>query len=208
MSNHASCAGLATHGAALALAVLAGVVACSSSKGPPAPLARLATNAPAPTSVPSPVEFRSSGGVPMVPLVIADDPAPAVLPSAGEQPSAPPNTMNGDPKGLTREALNRALQGAVATVASCFSPSTPDPKVTISFEADPRGRPSLVRLNGAPADAEPCIRHVVQDIRFPSFEGKGVQVDFPVSFHRMARTAPSGSGQEQPASAPQLFTQP
>jgi hypothetical protein len=210
MSNYASCAGVTTHGAALALAALAGVVACSSCKGSAAPPARLAASAPAPTSVPNPVEFRSSGGMPIVPVVIADDPAPALLPSAGVQPSAPSSTMNGDPKGLTREALNRALQGVVASVASCFSPSTPDPMVTVSFEADPSGRPSLVRLKGAPADAEHCIRNVVQDIHFSSFEGKGVQVDFPVTFHRVVRNTQSGgpSGQEQATSAPQLFMLP
>jgi hypothetical protein len=164
--------------------------------------------------VAKPIEFRTSGGTPIAPVVIADDPAPAVAqPVAGPQ-NIPSSTLNGDPHGLTREVLNRALQGAVSSVASCFSPSSQDPMAAISFEADPSGRPSLVRVNGAPGDAERCIRNVVQNLRFPSFEGKGVPVDFPVTFHRVARTVQSGgpSGEEQAPSAaptgPPLFMQP
>jgi hypothetical protein len=81
--------------------------------------------------------------------------------------------------------------------------------VSVSFEADPSGKPSLVRVGGAPQDAERCIRNVVQDIRFPSFEGKGVQVDLPLSFHRVAHPnqAPSPAAGQQPAAAP-LFLEP
>jgi hypothetical protein len=82
--------------------------------------------------------------------------------------------------------------------------------VSVSFEADPSGRPSLVRVGGAPPDAERCIRNVVQNIRFPSFDGKGVQVDLPLSFHRVARPEQQGSpsaAQQPPPGAP-LFLQP
>jgi hypothetical protein len=66
-----------------------------------------------------------------------------------------------------------------------------------------------VRIGGAPPNAEYCIRNIVQNIRFPSFEGKSVQVDLPLSFHRVVRPARSGipAGQEAPAGAP-LFMQP
>jgi hypothetical protein len=115
-------------------------------------------------------------------------------------------SLNGDPRGLTREALNRSIQGAMGSLAACFTNITQDPMVAVSFEADPSGRPSLVRVNGAPADAESCIRNVVQGIRFPSFEGKGVQVDLPLSFHRVARPAqPTNPSGQQAPGAPPLF---
>jgi hypothetical protein len=202
------------HGAVLAFVALACVIACSASKGPPPLPKRLAVTAPESTSPPQPIAFRTSGGTPIAPVVIADDPAPAVVPSAQEHLNVPGSTLNGDPKGLSREVLNRALQGAVASVASCFSSSSQAPMVAISFEADPSGRPSLVRVTGAQSDAEHCIRNVIQDVRFPSFEGKGVQVDFPVTFHRVARAAQSGSpsGEEQTPGAspsgPPLFMAP
>ncbi len=211
MSSHVSHSGSAAHGARLVFVALAGVVACSGSSNRPPPLPRGNTAvASEPTSTAKPIELRTSGGTPIAPVVIADDPASAaVQPVAGPQ-SGPVGTLNGDPHGLTRDVLNRALQGAVSSVAACFSPSSEDPMVAISFEADPSGKPSLVRLNGASGDAERCIRHVVQNIRFPTFEGKGVQVDFPVTFHRVARTTQSGSpsGEEQAPTGPPLFMQP
>ena len=124
MSIHASYASSTMWDATLTLVVLASAVACSGSHGPP-PLPRgAAVTASQPTSVAKPIEFRTSGGTPIAPVVIADDPAPAVAqPVAGPQ-NVPSSTLNGDPHGLTREVLNRALQGAVSSVASCFSPSS------------------------------------------------------------------------------------
>jgi hypothetical protein len=93
--------------------------------------------------------------------------------------------------------------------AACFSALTQDPMVSVSFEADPSGRPSLVRVGGAPPDAEHCIRDVVQGLRFPSFEGKGVPVDLPLSFHRVARPTQAASpAAAQPPGAAPLFLQP
>jgi hypothetical protein len=50
----------------------------------------------------------------------------------------------------------------------------------------------------------------MQNIRFPRFEGKGVQVDLPLSFHRMARPAQQGNpaGEQQAPAAAPLFLQP
>ena len=96
----------------------------------------------------------------------------------------------------------------MGSLAACFSSLTQDPMVSVSFEADPSGRPSLVRVGGAPPDAERCIRNVVQNIRFPSFEGKGVQVDLPLSFHRIGHPSQSGSPAGQQPSGPPLFLDP
>ena len=118
--------------------------------------------------------------------------------------------MNGHPGGITRETLNRSIQGSMGALATCFTNLTNDPMVAVSFEAEPNGRPSLVRVKGAPPDAERCIRTVVQGIRFPGFEGKGVQVDLPLSFHRVSRPAQPaapGAGQ-QGEEAPPLFLEP
>lgn len=154
------------------------------------------------------LEYRNTPGQAIAPVVIADDPAPAVaVPVAPSGAPAAPATLNGDPAGLTRDVLNRAIQSAMGSLAACFSSLTQDPMVAVSFEADPSGHPSLVRVNGAPADAERCIRNTVQDIRFPPFQGKGVQVDFPLSFHRVTQPAQPQPTAEQPAGPP-LYLEP
>ena len=186
------------------------VGACSKSAGPP-PLPPVSKLVPVSEKrYGENLEYRNKPGEAIAPVVVADDPAPAAVvaaaPSGGGK--APP-TLNGDANGLTREALNQSIQGAMGALAACFSSLTQDPMVAVSFEADPSGRPSLVRVNGAPPDAERCIRNIVQGVRFPSFQGKGVQVDLPLSFHRVGRPAqpqnPSAGQQQQAAP---LFIQP
>ncbi|MBN2576508.1 MAG: hypothetical protein JXP73_18235 [Deltaproteobacteria bacterium] len=148
----------------------------------------------------------------IAPMVVPDEPAPAVAEPAARSQGGGPATLNGDPNGLTRETLNRSIQGAMGSLAACFTSLTHDPMVAVSFEADPSGRPSLVRVRGAPPDVERCIRSVVGNIRFPGFQGKGVQVDLPLSFHRSGHAAPppaslAGQG-EAPPGAPPLFIEP
>jgi hypothetical protein len=185
------------------------VGACSKSAGPP-PLPPVSKLTPvSEKSYSGNLEYRNKPGEAIAPVVVSDDPAPvavvAAAPSGGGK--APP-TLNGDANGLTREALNQSIQGAMGALASCFSSLTQDPMVAVSFEADPSGHPSLVRVNGAPPDAERCIRNIVQGVRFPSFQGKGVQVDLPLSFHRVGRpTQPQNPSAEQQQAAP-LFIQP
>jgi hypothetical protein len=133
-------------------------------------------------------------------------------PAAAASPTGVPagaGTLNGNPSGLTREALNTAIQGTMGQLAACFSPSAQNPMVSVSFEADPAGRPSLVRINGAPPDAERCVRNIVQGMRFPRFEGNGVHVDLPLTFHQVGRNQPGiPSNEEQPAGAPPLNIEP
>jgi hypothetical protein len=193
--------------AALALLVAGG---CGKKSRPP-PLRSVAKLPAVSVTHPKEVEYRTQGGQAIAPVVVGDDPAPVVV---AAQPSASPGqggpaTLNGDPNGLTRETLNQAVQGAMGSLASCFASLTQDPMVAVSFEADPSGRPSLLRVNGAPPDAERCIRNIVQGMRFPAFQGKGVQVDLPLSFHRVAQPAQPGgpSAGQQPGAAP-LFLDP
>jgi hypothetical protein len=156
------------------------------------------------------LEYRQTAGQAIAPVVVQDDPAPTVAPSAAPTQASGGGvaTLNGHPNGITRETLNRSVQGAMGALATCFANVTQDPMVALSFEAQPDGRPSLVRVKGAPPDAERCIRNIVQNVRFPAFEGKGVQVDMPLSFHRVPQpTQPANRAGEQPT-APPLFLQP
>jgi hypothetical protein len=137
-----------------------------------------------------------------------DDPGPV----AAVNPAATPGgagTLNGNPNGLSRDALNSAIQGTMGSLATCFSPSAENPMVAVSFEADPAGRASLVRVSGAPADAERCVRNLVQNMKFPRFEGNGVHVDLPLTFHQVGRgqvASPSGESKER--SGPPLYIEP
>jgi hypothetical protein len=199
-----------THGAVLVVAVLAGLVGCENSKQRLSLPAIPKLQAPkAQSNKLGGVSYRQTAGESIAPLVIADDPAPVQNQPASAGQSSRGGTLNGDPNGITRETLNSSIQGAMGALANCFANLTQDPMVAVSFEADPSGRPSLVRVNGAPPDAERCIRNVVQNIRFPGFEGKGVQVDLPLSFHRVSQPAQPGnpSGERQ-AQAPPLFLEP
>jgi len=185
------------------------VSACSKSWAPP-PLPPIPKLASLPEkSFGENLEYRNKPGEAIAPVVVADDPAPIVAVAPASSGGKAPPTLNGDPNGLTREALNQSIQGAMGSLASCFSSLTQDPMVAVSFEADPSGRPSLVRVNGAPPDAERCLRNIVQGVRFPAFQGKGVQVDLPLSFHRVGRPAQAQnpSAEQQQQGAP-LFIQP
>jgi len=210
MPKHASYLKSTAHGAALMAAILCGFSACKGSYTP-APLPKVVKVAESESyKVAKEVSYRNQSGSPIAPSVIADDPAPAQVQPVNDKPTGPRQTLNGDPNGLTRDVLNRSIQGAMGSLAACFASLTQDPMVSVSFEADPSGKPSLVRVGGASSDAEHCIRNVVQNIRFPSFDGKGVQVDLPLSFHRVARPTQQGgpSAAQQPPPGAPLFLEP
>jgi hypothetical protein len=174
---------------------------------------------PLPQGQPAPLTFVSHGPVTQQKLRAFElagpqneaaqaDPAPvaAVTPTGVSGGSG---TLNGNPNGLSREVLNSAIQGTMGSLATCFSPSAQNPMVSVSFEADPAGRASLVRVNGAPPDAERCVRNVVQGMRFPRFEGNGVHVDLPLTFHQVGRAqAASPSGESPRPSGPPLNIEP
>ena len=155
-----------------------------------------------------PRKLRVLGSFDPGPAAMQDDPAPVAVanPVAG---SGGAGTLNGNPNGLSRDTLNVAIQGTLGSLAACFSPSAENPMVAVSFEADPSGRPSLVRVNGAPPDAERCVRNVVQNMRFPRFEGNEVHVDLPLTFHQVGRSQPGvPSGEAAGPAAVPLFLQP
>jgi hypothetical protein len=211
MTLNALHARFAAHGAAVLAAMLCSQVACKDSSGPPS-LPKLPTlpGSAGRQKAPTPVGYRSQSGSPIAPSVIPDDPPPTQVQPVTNPGASARATLNGDPNGITRDTLNRSIQGAMGSLAACFSSLNQDPMVSVSFEAEPSGRPSLVRVGGAPPDAERCIRNVVQNIRFPSFDGKGVQVDLPLSFHRVPRPAQQENPSEEsqaPAGA-SLFLQP
>ena len=182
---------------------------CERKSGPP-PLPPVPKLSSPSVSQGKEVEYRKMAGQAIAPVVVGDDPAPvaaAATPTGSARPGQPA-TLNGDPNGLTQSTLNQTVQGAMGALASCFSSLTHDPMVAVSFEADPSGRPSLLRVNGAPPDAEHCIRNVIQGLRFPAFQGKGVQVDLPLSFHRVGRPAQPQAAPGQEEQAAPLFLQP
>jgi hypothetical protein len=155
------------------------------------------------------LDYREQSGEAIAPVVVQDEPSPgaaAVVATPGQQGGG--GTLNGHPQGITRETLNHSIQGAMGALAACFANVTQEPMVAVSFEAEPNGRPSLVRVNGAPPDAERCIRGVMQNVRFPAFEGKGVQVDLPLSFHRVAQPGQPGHSPGEQPGAPPLFLEP
>jgi len=184
---------------------------CSKKRLPPPLPAIPRLAAPNMVDRSQPVEYRATAGQAIAPAVFADDPVaqPAAVVAPSGSGAHGPATLNGDANGLTRETLNQSIQGAMGSLAACFSSMTQDPMVAVSFEADPAGRPSLVRINGAPPDVERCVRNIVQGIRFPSFQGKGVQVDLPLSFHRVGRPAQQAAAPSaEQQGAPPLFLQP
>lgn len=212
MAQYASNARWMARCAVLTAVVLAGLAGCKGgSKGPRAlPFIGRAPAAQEPANLAGGVAYRQTAGESIAPVVIADDPAPTQAQPTGAGLAGSRSTLNGDANGITRETLNRSIQGAMGSLAACFTNITQDPMVAVSFEADPSGRPSMLRVTGAPPDAEHCIRNVMQGVRFPAFEGKGVQVDLPLSFHRAARPAPpaSPSGEQQGPGVAPLFLQP
>jgi hypothetical protein len=199
-----------TLGLMVALALSgAGCEALGVGTGKPPPLPRgyapEGSTASRSGAAPRKLQAFSMGGPGVEPTQLGPEPVVAARAAA----SGGSGTLNGNPNGLSRETLNSAIQGTMGLLATCFSPSAQNPMVALSFEADPSGRASLVRVSGAPPDAERCVRNVVQNMRFPRFEGDGVHVDLPLTFHQVGRSQPSvPSGESKGPSEAPLFIQP
>jgi hypothetical protein len=120
--------------------------------------------------------------------------------------TAPPDarpaieTLNGDPNGLAREELQKALDAAMPAFARCFESSEGSVNVSLSFDAEPAGEASKLKISGGGAAAERCVSGVVNGLRLPTFSGPPVPVHFPLSIQ--AATRPKTAAVPQPASEP------
>lgn len=126
----------------------------------------------------------------------------------------PVNSLNGDPAGLKKEDLRRALDGAMAGLATCFG-SEPGGGAGLSFDADPSGKAANVKVTGASPAATACISNQLAGIKLPAFAGKAVPVEFPLSVHRQApppaaapAAAAAAAAAESAAAKPSAFMQP
>jgi hypothetical protein len=125
-------------------------------------------------------------------------PTPTALPPDAA-PSVVIDTLNGDPKGLKREDINNALQGALPTLASCFQGPGAPPSIGLTFDAEPDGRASNIKVNGASPAATSCVSASLARVKLPVFEGKSVPVSFPITVY--SPPVPTPAAAAQPAAA-------
>jgi len=126
-------------------------------------------------------------------------PPPAALPPDAA-PTVIVDTLNGDPKGLKREDINNALQQALPTLANCFQ-GAGAPSVGLSFDAEPGGRASNIKVSGASPEGERCVSAALAQTKLPAFEGKSVPISFPISVYRPPVPTPAAAV-ENPAPVP------
>jgi hypothetical protein len=133
---------------------------------------------------------------------------PARLPRTPD--AAPPaETLNGDPEGLKREALQKALDAAMPAFAACFDGSQGSVNVSLSFDADPSGRARNLRISGGGAAAERCVSGVAAGLALPTFTGAAVPVHFPLSIRASAPVAaPAPAAKAEPAKPAPVFVNP
>jgi hypothetical protein len=119
------------------------------------------------------------------------------------------DTLNGDPQGLKREALQKALDAAMPSFAACFDGSQGSVNVALSFDVDPSGRASKLRVTGGGAAAERCVSGVTNGLRLPTFAGPPVPVHFPLSIRASAPAAPAAPAATAESARPSpLFVNP
>jgi hypothetical protein len=112
------------------------------------------------------------------------------------------DTLNGDPKGLKREDINNALQQLLPSLAGCFSGGGGPPTVGLAFDAEPEGRASHIKVNGASPEGERCVSATLGAAKLPAFEGKSVPVQFPISVFRPAAPPSAAAAVENAPAAP------
>jgi hypothetical protein len=127
-----------------------------------------------------------------------------VAPPVAQPPDAAPavivDTLNGDPKGLKREDINNALQQALPTLAACFQGAGP-PSIGLSFDAEPDGTASHLKVTGASPEGERCVSATLGRTKLPVFEGKAVAVSFPISIYQPTETPKPAEVEKAPAPA-------
>jgi hypothetical protein len=195
---------------ALAATSLAALAACTKVQEQPvlqAPPPAPAAVAPAPKPADKPARKRWGFDPPAPP---ARKPPPAAV--------VDPNSLNGDPNGLKRDDLQKALDGAMPRFTACFDATPGSVNVSLSFDADPEGKAANVKVSGGGASADKCVATVVNGLRLPAFSGKAVPVHFPITIQRTvskpSTTAASGGPAQQmprgriPGGPAMLFVQP
>ena len=139
-----------------------------------------------------------------------DEEAPPAPPSP--PPAAPVETLNGDPEGLRREDLQKTLDAALPSLASCFDGAVGSVSVALSFDADPAGKAENIQISGADPTAKSCVSARVKALSLPRFAGKAVPVHFPISVQRTTTAAkPAEKASPSPAAAagpPPVFINP
>jgi hypothetical protein len=118
-----------------------------------------------------------------------DPPAPPPRRQPAE-PAVAVDTLNGDPNGLKRDDLQKALDAAMPRFTSCFGSATGSVNVSLTFDATAEGKPDNIKVAGG-GGADGCVTGVVKGLRLPTFSGKPVPVSFPLSIQRtVTQTAP------------------
>jgi hypothetical protein len=115
--------------------------------------------------------------------------------------------LNGDPKGLKREEVSTALQKALPSLAPCLQ-GNGGANVGLSFEAAPEGRASNIKVSGASPEAERCVSNALAQVKLPSFEGKAVPLQFPLSVYQTPPPAAPPPPPAPPPAAPGAYTPP
>jgi hypothetical protein len=176
--------------------------ACTKvNEQPPAPQTAPLEQVPRQATAPRPTAKLRS---PTWTSAWVDDQTRPPTPKLAARPDAAPApaTLNGDPKGLEREALQKILDAAMPAFAACFDGVQGSHTVALSFDADPAGRANNVRVQGGGPGAERCVSGVAAGLSLPSFSGNPVPVHFPLSIRGTTTTPPPAAAKAEPPAQP------
>jgi hypothetical protein len=136
-------------------------------------------------------------------------PAPRAVVAVDARP-ATVETLNGDPNGLKREDLQKAVDAVMPTLAACFDNAEGAGSVAVSFDADPGGKPINLKVSGGGPGPEGCVRGVLGGLRLPTFTGAPVPVHLPLAIRApvRAKTAAAPATAAPPGAPPPLFVTP
>ena len=166
------------------LSVVPAVVASGGCRRHHAPV-EVEPEAPAATpSEPAPV-----AAAPAVDAAFAV-PAPT-LPPAATGPRMPDGgTLNGDVRGPRAADFNRVVDAALPLVRACFDKlPAGDYGVVVHYIVEPPGYTGGITVRGsAPQAVQDCARNVVNDLKFPAFQGNKVENDLPFTLKRTEKT--------------------
>jgi hypothetical protein len=134
--------------------------------------------------------------------------AVAPRPVAVQARPAAVDTLNGDPKGLTREDLQKAVDAVMPTIAACFDGAEGAGSVAVSFDADPGGKPVNLKVSGGGPGPEGCVRGVLGGLRLPTFTGAPVPVHLPLAIRAPTRAKTAAAPPAPSGQPPPLFVNP